>query len=107
MNTKSSECYFTAKYMDMEPQWVAINSSHVFAASRDNFLLWHYITPKTHSTLGNAGSLSSIMEKILLNASLNIKTRLEKVLFLIVYLFPCQILLKGVIISLSQMLFPF
>lgn len=57
--------------MDLEPQWVAINSSHVFAASRDNFLLWHYITPKTHSTLGNAGSLRSIMEKILLYASLN------------------------------------
>ncbi|XP_046679205.1 WD repeat-containing protein 35-like [Homalodisca vitripennis] len=45
-----------SKYMDMEPLFVAINSSHVFAASRDNFLLWHYITPKTHSTLGNAGS---------------------------------------------------
>lgn len=44
-----------SKYMDMEPLFVAINSTHVFAASRDNFLLWHYITPKTHSTLGLAG----------------------------------------------------
>lgn len=80
--------------MDLEPQWVAINSSHVFAASRDNFLLWHYITPKTHSTLGNAGSLRSIMEKILLNASLNIKSTFEKVCFLIVYFF-CSNVIKG------------
>ncbi|XP_075212960.1 intraflagellar transport protein Oseg4 [Lycorma delicatula] len=45
-----------SKYMDMEPLWVCINSSHVFAASRDNFLLWHYVTPKSHSTLGVAGA---------------------------------------------------
>ncbi|XP_054288459.1 WD repeat-containing protein 35-like [Macrosteles quadrilineatus] len=45
-----------SKYMELEPLFVAINSSHVFAASRDNFLLWHYITPKSHSTLGNAGT---------------------------------------------------
>ncbi|XP_039278851.1 WD repeat-containing protein 35 [Nilaparvata lugens] len=45
-----------SKYMDMEPLWVAMNSSHVFAASRDNFLLWHYVTPKSHSTLGIAGA---------------------------------------------------
>uniref|UniRef100_A0A1B6EDL0 WD repeat-containing protein 35 n=1 Tax=Clastoptera arizonana TaxID=38151 RepID=A0A1B6EDL0_9HEMI len=41
-----------SKYMDLEVQLVAINSTHVFAASKDNFLLWHYITPKSHSTLG-------------------------------------------------------
>lgn len=44
------------KYMDIEPLWIAMNSSHVFAASRDNFLLWHYRTPKSRSTLSMAGS---------------------------------------------------
>ncbi|KAJ9582947.1 hypothetical protein L9F63_022708, partial [Diploptera punctata] len=43
------------KYMDIEPLWVAMNSSHVFAASRDNFLLWHYRTPKSRSTLNITG----------------------------------------------------
>ncbi|KAF6214977.1 hypothetical protein GE061_009725 [Apolygus lucorum] len=42
--------------MDIEPLFVAINSSHVFAASRDNFLIWHFMTPKTQSTLGISGS---------------------------------------------------
>lgn len=46
---------FTAKYMDIEPLWIAMNSSHVFAASRDNFLLWHYRTPKSRSTFSMAG----------------------------------------------------
>ncbi|KAK9510816.1 hypothetical protein O3M35_005521 [Rhynocoris fuscipes] len=44
------------KYMDIEPLWVAINSSHVFAASRDHFLIWHFMTPKSQTTLGIAGS---------------------------------------------------
>ncbi|XP_069691691.1 WD repeat-containing protein 35 isoform X2 [Periplaneta americana] len=44
------------KYMDIEPLWIAMNSSHVFAASRDNFLLWHYRTPKARSTLIMTGS---------------------------------------------------
>ncbi|BES89666.1 WD repeat-containing protein 35-like [Nesidiocoris tenuis] len=42
--------------MDIEPLYVAINSSHVFAASKDNFLIWHFTTPKTQSTLGLSGS---------------------------------------------------
>ncbi|KAL1124025.1 hypothetical protein AAG570_001795 [Ranatra chinensis] len=44
------------KYMELEPLWVALNSTHVFAASKDHFLIWHFITPKSHSTLGLAGS---------------------------------------------------
>ncbi|PSN48259.1 WD repeat-containing protein 35, partial [Blattella germanica] len=44
------------KYMDVEPLWVSMNSSHVFAASRNNFLLWHYRTPKSRSTLNLSGA---------------------------------------------------
>ncbi|KAK7794863.1 hypothetical protein R5R35_002889 [Gryllus longicercus] len=44
------------KYMDIQPMWIAMNSTHVFAASQDNFLLWHYRTPKSRSTFVLAGS---------------------------------------------------
>nr|CAD7432265.1 unnamed protein product [Timema monikensis] len=40
-----------SKYMDIEPLWVSMNSSYVCAASRDNFLLWQYKTPKSRSTI--------------------------------------------------------
>ncbi|XP_017782759.1 PREDICTED: WD repeat-containing protein 35 [Nicrophorus vespilloides] len=39
------------KYIDIEPQFVAINSTHVFAASKNNFLVWQYKTPKSYSLL--------------------------------------------------------
>lgn len=41
--------------MNIEPLWVALNSSHVFAASKDHFLIWHFMTPKSQTTLGIAG----------------------------------------------------
>lgn len=37
------------KYIGIEPMWLAMNSTFVFAASRDNFLLWHFKAPKLHS----------------------------------------------------------
>lgn len=40
-----------SKSIDLEPLWVAINSSHVVAASKDNFLLWHYRSPRTRTTI--------------------------------------------------------
>ncbi|XP_067008662.1 WD repeat-containing protein 35 [Anabrus simplex] len=43
------------KYTEIEPLWITMNSSHVFAASRDNFLLWHYRTPKSRSSLAIGG----------------------------------------------------
>ncbi|XP_014248010.1 WD repeat-containing protein 35 isoform X2 [Cimex lectularius] len=44
------------KYTDVEPLFIALNSTHVFAASKDHFLIWHFMTPKSHSTLGIAGN---------------------------------------------------
>lgn len=35
-----------AKYTDLRPHFLAINSSYVVVASKDQFLLWHYHTPK-------------------------------------------------------------
>lgn len=46
---------FTAKYIDVEPVWITMNSTHVFAASKENFFVWHFRTPKSRSTLEMAG----------------------------------------------------
>lgn len=35
-----------AKYTDLRPQFVAMNSQYVAIASKDHFLLWNYHTPK-------------------------------------------------------------
>ncbi|KAJ8923826.1 hypothetical protein NQ315_010408 [Exocentrus adspersus] len=35
------------KYIDIEPLVVTMNSYQVFAASKNNFLVWHYKTPKS------------------------------------------------------------
>lgn len=40
------------KYVDIECQWVAMNSTHVIAASKNNFLVWQYKTPKSSSMIG-------------------------------------------------------
>lgn len=40
-----------AKYIDLKPQFVGMNSTHVIVASKDHFLLWHYHTPKGSSSL--------------------------------------------------------
>lgn len=36
-----------SKYIDLKPQYVAMNSSHVIVASQSQFLLWQYHTPKS------------------------------------------------------------
>nr|CAI5867674.1 unnamed protein product [Callosobruchus analis] len=36
-----------AKYLNIEPIGVAMNAYQVFAASKNNFLVWHYKTPKS------------------------------------------------------------
>uniref|UniRef100_A0A1Y1LSD8 Uncharacterized protein n=1 Tax=Photinus pyralis TaxID=7054 RepID=A0A1Y1LSD8_PHOPY len=38
-----------AKYVDFDVKWVAMNSTHVAAASKSNYILWPYKTPKTTS----------------------------------------------------------
>lgn len=40
-----------AKYTDLKPQFLAMNATHVVIASRDQFLLWQYHTPKGSSHL--------------------------------------------------------
>lgn len=42
---------FTGKYIDIEPHYLAMTSSYVFAASKENFYLWHFKTPKAHSSI--------------------------------------------------------
>lgn len=37
---------FAAKYTDMKPNYVAMNSHYVIVASKDHFMLWQYHTPK-------------------------------------------------------------
>lgn len=37
------------KYVNIEPLGVAMNAYQVFAASKNNFVVWHYKTPKSVS----------------------------------------------------------
>ncbi|MPC30130.1 WD repeat-containing protein 35 [Portunus trituberculatus] len=48
-----------SKYIDIEPHYLTMTSSYVFAASKENFYLWHFKTPKAHSSteLISAGKL--------------------------------------------------
>ncbi|XKL59501.1 hypothetical protein PGB90_000517 [Kerria lacca] len=39
------------KYMDLKPMWVSMNNTYVFAASQENFIMWHYLTPKSRSSM--------------------------------------------------------
>lgn len=40
-----------SKYTDLHPQFITMNSTHVIVASKDQFLLWQYHTPKGASSL--------------------------------------------------------
>uniref|UniRef100_A0A0P4W8W7 WD repeat-containing protein 35 n=1 Tax=Scylla olivacea TaxID=85551 RepID=A0A0P4W8W7_SCYOL len=40
-----------SKYIDIEPHYLTMTSSYVFAASKENFYLWHFKTPKAHSSI--------------------------------------------------------
>ncbi|KAG8232917.1 hypothetical protein J437_LFUL011026 [Ladona fulva] len=40
-----------SKYINIEPLWITMNSSYVFAACKDRFLLWRYRTPKSRSAM--------------------------------------------------------
>lgn len=40
-----------SKYTNLKPQYLAMNSTHVIIASKDEFLLWQYHTPKSSSSL--------------------------------------------------------
>ncbi|XP_037949951.1 WD repeat-containing protein 35 [Teleopsis dalmanni] len=40
-----------SKYTDIKPNFVAINSNYVVIASNCEFLIWHYYTPKSASTV--------------------------------------------------------
>lgn len=36
-----------SKYIDLKPQFISMNASHVIVASQSHFLLWQYHTPKS------------------------------------------------------------
>ncbi|CAG9828348.1 unnamed protein product [Diabrotica balteata] len=42
------------KYINIEPIGVTMNSYQVFAASKNNFIVWHYKTPKAVSSMGSS-----------------------------------------------------
>ncbi|XP_014288387.1 WD repeat-containing protein 35 [Halyomorpha halys] len=44
-----------SKSIDIEPLWISINTTQIFCASKDHFMIWHFMTPKSHSTLGITG----------------------------------------------------
>ncbi|KAF4527968.1 hypothetical protein B566_EDAN014960 [Ephemera danica] len=52
------------KYIDVEPVWITMNSTHVIAASKEYFFVWHFRTPKSRSTLEIAGSRRERKEKV-------------------------------------------
>ncbi|XP_046383004.1 WD repeat-containing protein 35 [Ischnura elegans] len=53
------------KYINVEPFWISMNNSYVFAASKDRFLLWRYRTPKSRSTVEvSAAMLNEKKDKI-------------------------------------------
>lgn len=47
----------TGKYIDIEPHYLSMTSSYVFAASKENFYIWHFKTPKAHSSIEVPGRL--------------------------------------------------
>ncbi|XP_076068879.1 intraflagellar transport protein Oseg4 [Oratosquilla oratoria] len=40
-----------SKYIDIEPHYLTMTSNYVFAASKENFYLWHFKTPKAYSSI--------------------------------------------------------
>lgn len=46
-----------SKYVSLEPRLVAMTSSHVITASDKSFILWHYRTPRSQTTLDIAGTV--------------------------------------------------
>ena len=45
-----------SKYVSLEPRMVAMTSSHVITASDRSFMLWHYRTPRSQTTIDIAGT---------------------------------------------------
>ncbi|KAA0197686.1 hypothetical protein HAZT_HAZT001209 [Hyalella azteca] len=45
-----------SKYIDIEPLHVAMTANYVFAASKDNFYMWQFKAPQSHSSVAMAGS---------------------------------------------------
>jgi WD repeat-containing protein 35 len=50
-----------SKYVQLEPKFVAMTGQHVVTASESGFMLWHYRTPRSQTTL-DIGGLSSKRE---------------------------------------------
>lgn len=44
-----------SKYVSLEPRLVAMTSSHVITASNASFILWHYRTPRSQTTIDVTG----------------------------------------------------
>lgn len=45
-----------SKYVSLEPKLVAMTMTHVITASDVSFILWHYRTPRSQTTLDIAGT---------------------------------------------------
>ena len=46
-----------SKYIDIEPHFLTMTAGYVIAASKENFYIWHYKTPKSHSSIEISGNL--------------------------------------------------
>ncbi|KAI9557994.1 hypothetical protein GHT06_014747 [Daphnia sinensis] len=53
-----------SKYVSLEPRLVAMTSSHVVTASGKSFMLWHYRTPRSQTTIDITGIKRENKEKI-------------------------------------------
>ena len=51
-------CFILGKYIDIEPQYLTMTGGYVIAASKENFYLWHYKTPKSHTSIELPGLAS-------------------------------------------------
>lgn len=45
-----------SKYVSLEPQMVTMTGTHVITASDNSFILWHYRTPRSQTTLDITGT---------------------------------------------------
>ena len=72
--------FFTGDYIDIEPLHISMTATHVFAASKDNFYIWHFKSPKSRSTVEMTSQLKYFV-------SLCILAQFFSVIFLISSIF--------------------
>lgn len=72
--------FLLAKYTEIKPLFIGINSSYVAIASNDEVLLWHYHTPKVNN-ISKLSAVYKISIKLFLQSSSTlhgVKARKEK-----------------------------